>query len=232
VSVPGHSHLVLVIDDEVQLVRAVRTILESRGYEVVEAGTGAQAMDALLSRTPDLIVLDLTLPDTDGLDLLVRLRSFTDIPILVLSARDSEQDKVVAITTGADDYLTKPFSAGEFLARVGVVLRRTTGSQAAASLQVADLSIDFAHRRVTVSGREVTLTPTEYAILEALASNPDRVMTWRQIVDAAWGSDLEADAATLRVHISNLRRKIEPHPGVPRYLLTEPRVGFRFSTRA
>jgi two-component system KDP operon response regulator KdpE len=227
----SRSHLVLVIDDEPQLVRAVRTILESRGYDVLEARSGSEAMDRLLERTPDLIVLDLTLPDVDGLELLPRIRSFTDIPILVLSARDSEQDKVVALTTGADDYLTKPFSAGEFLARVGVVLRRTGGSAAAATLEVGDLVIDFAHRRVTVCGAEVTLTPTEYAILEALASNPDRVMTWRQIVDAAWGSELEADAATLRVHVSNLRRKIEPHPGVPRYLLTEPRVGFRFSTR-
>lgn len=223
--------VVLVIDDEPQLVRAVRTILESRGFDVMEAGTGAQAMDRLLERSPDVIVLDLTLPDIDGLELLERLRSFTQLPILVLSARDSEQDKVTALTTGADDYLTKPFSAGEFVARVGVLLRRTTGVTMEPALTVGGLLIDFAHRRVERNGEEVALTPTEYAILEALATNPDRVMTWRQIVDAVWGAELEADAATLRVHVSNLRRKIEPHPSVPRYLLTEPRVGFRFSTR-
>jgi len=225
------SSLILVVDDEPQLVRAVRTILESRGFEVAEAATGAEAMDRLLERSPDLIVLDLTLPDIDGLELLQRLRAFTQLPILVLSARDSEQDKVIALTTGADDYQTKPFSAGEFVARVGVLLRRTSGSSIAPTLETGDLVIDFAHRRVMRGGETVSLTPTEYSILEALASNPDRVLTWRQIVDAVWGSELEADAATLRVHVSNLRRKIEPHPSVPRYLLTEPRVGFRFSTR-
>jgi len=229
--VSHRQSIVLVIDDEPQLVRAVRTILESRDYDVMEAGTGAEAMDRVLERSPDVIVLDLTLPDVDGLELLQRLRSFTQLPILVLSARDSEQDKVIALTTGADDYLTKPFSAGEFVARIGVLLRRTSGATMAPALTVGGLFIDFAHRRVERNGVEVGLTPTEYAILEALATNADRVLTWRQIVDAVWGSDLEADAATLRVHVSNLRRKIEAHPSVPRYLLTEPRVGFRFSTR-
>lgn len=227
----GREALILVIDDEPQLVNAVRTILDSRGYEVLEAASGADAMGVLLSRTPDLIVLDLTLPDTDGLELLKRLRTFIQLPILVLSARGSEQDKVVALTTGADDYLTKPFSAGEFVARVGVLLRRTVGATITPSLEIGELVIDFVHRQVRKGDVEVCLTPTEYGILEVLASNPDRVMTWRQIVDVVWGADLEADAATLRVHISNLRRKVEHHPGVPRYILTEARVGFRFSTR-
>jgi two-component system KDP operon response regulator KdpE len=148
--------------------------------------------------------------------------------VLVLSARDDERDKVSALNGGADDYLTKPFSAGEFVARVGALLRRTSHTSGPTRLEVGDLEMDFAHRTVTRGGEPVTLTPTEYAILEVLATNPDRVMTWRQIVDAAWGSDQEADPATLRVHVSNLRRKIEPHPMVPRYVLTEPRVGFRF----
>jgi len=188
-------------------------------------------MDRLLDRTPDLIVLDLTLPDLDGLELLERLRSFLATPILVLSARGDERDKVDALNGGADDYLTKPFSAGELLARVVALLRRASGSTGPTKLEVGDLVIDFAHRRVIKAGEDVTLTPTEYSILEALASNPDRVLTWRQIVNAAWGADLDADPATLRVHMSNLRHKIEPHPSVPRYVLTEPRVGFRFSTR-
>jgi two-component system KDP operon response regulator KdpE len=188
-------------------------------------------MDALLEETPDLIVLDLTLPDIDGLELLERLRSFLATPVLVLSARSDERDKIAALNGGADDYLTKPFSAGEFVARVGALLRRAAHAPGPTHLQVGDLDIDFVHRRVARAGEQITLTPTEYAILEVLATNPDRVMTWRQIVDGAWGSDLEADPATLRVHVSNLRRKIEPHPSVPRYVLTEPRIGFRFSTR-
>jgi len=227
----SRAHLILVIDDERQLVRAVRAILETRDYEVIDAADGAQALELLSRRSPDIIVLDLTLPDIDGLDLLLRIRSFSQVPILVLSARVSEQDKVVALTTGADDYLTKPFSAGEFLARIGVLLRRTSGATMVPMLCAGDLVIDFVRRRVTRGEAEVPLTPTEYAILEVLATNPDRVLTWQQIVEAAWGPELEADAATLRVHISNLRRKIEPHPSVPKHLLTEPHVGFRFSTR-
>jgi len=186
----------------------------------------------LLEQTPDLIILDLTLPDVDGLELLARVRSFLETPILVLSARGDERDKVDALNGGADDYLTKPFSAGELLARVGALLRRSAGSSGQPQLEAGDLVIDFVHRRVTKGGEDVSLTPTEYSILEALASNPDRVLTWRQIVDAAWGADLDADPATLRVHVSNLRRKIEPDPNVPTHLLTEPRVGFRFSTRS
>lgn len=228
----GRAHpLVLVVDDEEQIVRAVRAILESRDYEVVAAADGATAMDRLLEETPDLIILDLTLPGEDGLVVLERLRAFLRQPIIVLSARADERDKVTALNGGADDYLTKPFSAGELVARVGAILRRTSHTSGPSHLTVGDLDIDFAHREVKRAGEVVSLTPIEYAILEVLAANADRVMTWRQIVDAAWGSDLEADPATLRVHVSNLRRKIEPHASVPKYVLTEPRIGFRFSTR-
>lgn len=228
----SRRHLILLVDDEPQIVRAVSAILEARDFEVVPALTAAEAMDRLLQQTPDLIILDLTLPDMDGLEVLGRIRSFLETPVLVLSARGDERDKVDALNGGADDYLTKPFSAGELLARIGALLRRSAGSSGQAQLEAGDLVIDFVHRRVTRSGEDVSLTPTEYSILEALASNPDRVLTWRQIVDAAWGADLDADPATLRVHVSNLRRKIEPNPGVPTHLLTEPRVGFRFSTRS
>lgn len=226
------THTVLVVDDEPQVVRAIRAILESRGFEVLAAGSAAEALDCLLTRTPELIVLDLTLPDDDGLLVLGRIRAFLDVPILVLSARTDEHDKVVALNSGADDYVTKPFSAGEFVARVGVLMRRSDGAAAGpAVLEVGDLRIDFVHRRVERAGVEVTLTPTEYDILVALAQNADRVLTWTQLIDRVWGGEFEADTASLRVHVSNLRRKIEPHPGVPRYILTEPRVGFRFSTR-
>jgi two-component system KDP operon response regulator KdpE len=157
---PSRRHVVLVVDDEPQIVRAVAAILEARDFEVVSAMTAAAAMDRLLDRTPDLIVLDLTLPDLDGLELLARLRSFLATPILVLSARGDERDKVEALNGGADDYLTKPFSASEFLARVGALLRRATGTTAPPKLEVGDLVIDFVHRRVTKAGRDVVLIPT------------------------------------------------------------------------
>jgi two-component system KDP operon response regulator KdpE len=226
------THPVLVVDDEPQVVRAIRAILESRGFEVLAATSGAEALECLLTRTPHLIVLDLTLPDEDGLVVLGRIREFLEVPILVLSARTDEQDKVEALNGGADDYVTKPFSASEFVARVGVLLRRSDGAPGTPTMvEVGDLRVDFAHRRVERSGKAVALTPIEYEILVALAQNPDRVLTWGQLIQRAWGGESEADVASLRVHVSNLRRKIEPHPGVPRYILTEPRVGFRFSTR-
>jgi len=226
------THDVLVIDDEPQVVRAIRAILETRGFQVYSAATAAAALDSLLERTPDLIVLDLTLPDDDGLVVLGRIREFLSVPILVLSARTDEHDKVEALNGGADDYVTKPFSAGELVARVGVLLRRGDGGAGGiATLEVGELKIDFVHRRVERAGVDVTLTPTEYEILVALAQSPDRVFTWHQLIERVWGSAAEADTASLRVHVSNLRKKIEPHPGVPRYILTEPRVGFRFSTR-
>lgn len=225
-----HDPLILVIDDDPQLVRAIRTILAPKEFEVASASSGAEAMDRLLDGSPQLIVMELTLPDIDGLALLERLRAFTQLPIMVLSVRASDADKVAALTGGADDYLVKPFSPGEFVARIGVLLRRSSGVMMVPTLRVGDVHIDFAHRRVMRACRPIHLTPTEYAILETLASNPDRVMTRRQIVDAVWGSELEADAATLRVHVSNIRRKLEPDPRAPRYLLTEPHVGFRLST--
>lgn len=226
------ARLVLVVDDEPQVVRAIRAILESRGFEVLAAGSAAEGLECLLTRTPDLIVLDLTLPDDDGLVVLGRIREFLEVPILVLSARTDEHDKVEALNGGADDYVTKPFSASEFVARVGVLLRRSDGATGTpAVVEVGDLRVDFAHRRVERAGKEVALTPIEYEILGALAQKPDRVLTWGQLIGRVWGGESGADVASLRVHVSNLRRKIEPHPGVPRYILTEPRVGFRFSTR-
>ena len=224
---------VLVVDDEPQILKALTSILETRDFRVVTAADGAAALDATLDATPDLVVLDLTLPDPDGLDLLSRLRTYLEVPVLVLSARDDEGDKIEALNRGADDYLTKPFSAGELVARVRALLRRAGGPDGAAPavVEVGDLVIDLPHRRVSRAGADVVLTPTEYGILAYLAQNPDRVVTWDQLIEHVWGADYIGDTASLRVHVSHLRRKIEPHPSVPRYILTEPRVGFRFSTR-
>jgi two-component system KDP operon response regulator KdpE len=225
---------ILAIDDEPQILKGLISILEARGFRVVTAADATGALDATMDGTPDLIILDLTLPDADGLELLPKLRSFLTAPLLVLSARDDEADKIAALNMGADDYLTKPFSAGELVARVNALLRRTGGASdanAPAVVEVGDLVIDLAHRRVLRSGEPVALTPTEYAILAYLVVNPDRVVTWDQLIGHVWGEGFAGDTASLRVHVSHLRRKVEPHPSVPRYILTEPRVGFRFSTR-
>ncbi len=224
---------VLIVDDEPQILKALTAILETREFRVITAVDGKGALDATLGTTPDLIVLDLTLPDTDGLDLLPKLRSYLEVPVLVLSARDDEGDKIEALNRGADDYLTKPFSAGELVARVNALLRRSAGGEGpgTAVVEVGDLVIDLPHRRVTRAGEDVVLTPTEYGILAYLAQNPDRVVTWHQLIEHVWGADYVGDTASLRVHVSHLRRKVEPHPSVPRYILTEPRVGFRFCTQ-
>ena len=223
---------ILVIDDEAQIRKALRTILEARGYEVTCAETGADAMLALTQRTPDLVVLDLSLPDTDGVELCAKMRTWLTVPILILSVRSDETDKIAALETGADDYLTKPFSAGELVARVGALLRRSTaGTTPPPVLVVEDLTIDIAGHRVLRDGAEVTLTPIEFGILSVLAQNADRLVTWSQISDAVWGPEWFADVRTIRVHVSNLRKKIEVHPTVPRHVLTEPGVGLRLTTR-
>lgn len=228
---PAGAHI-LVIDDEAQIRKALRTILEARGHDVACAETGADALIALTQRTPDLVVLDLSLPDTDGIELCEKMRTWLTVPILVLSVRSDETDKIAALETGADDYLTKPFSAGELVARVGALLRRAAGGAGVPSVLTLDgLTIDIAAHRVLKDGAEVTLTPIEFGILSILAQNADRLVTWSQVSDAVWGPDWFADVRTIRVHVSNLRKKIETHPTVPRHLLTEPGVGLRLTTR-
>lgn len=219
---------ILVVDDESQITKAVRGILEVRGYVVRSAGDAATALELLLHSTPDLIILDLTLPDMDGIELCARVRDWLPVPILVLSVRSDESDKIRALETGADDYLTKPFSAGELVARVRALLRRAQGSSVAlAPVEFGDIVVDFAAHLVTRAGRQVPLTPIEFDILGLLARNSGRLVTWAQIRDVVWGHDAIVDSNTLRVHVSNLRKKIEPHPNVPCHILTEPGVGLR-----
>jgi len=223
-----HPARVLVVDDEEQIRRALRSILSARQYEVVLADSGEAGLAAAASRKPDLVVLDLTLPGKSGLEVCRELRTWLSVPILVLSVRDSDDDKIAALDLGADDYLTKPFSAGELLARIRALLRRAATDEASpAVVTVGGLSVDFARRIVTVDGVEVKLTKTEFDILAQLARNVDRVVTSRMLLERVWGPEYADDTQTLRVHISHLRHKIEPDGGVPRYVLTEPGVGFR-----
>jgi two-component system KDP operon response regulator KdpE len=218
----------LVIDDEEQIRRALRSILKARAYEVEVAETGEAGLAAAAAHQPDLVVLDLTLPGKSGLEVCRELRTWLTAPILVLSVRDSDDDKIAALDLGADDYLTKPFSAGELLARIRALLRRTAPGEAGpVSVTVGGLTIDFARRIVTVDGGEVKLTRTEFDILAQLAHNVDRVVTSRMLLERVWGPEYVEDTQTLRVHISHLRHKIEPAGGVPHYVLTEPGVGFR-----
>ncbi|MDO8950702.1 MAG: response regulator [Actinomycetota bacterium] len=226
------SATILVIDDEEQIRRALASILKSHGYRVITAATGAEGTAAAADGNPELVVLDLSLPDVDGIALAAELRTWLKVPILVLSVRSGDDDKIAALDAGADDYLTKPFSAGELLARVRALLRRSaTGTGSTSVIVAGDLSIDLGRRHVTRGDEVVSLTKTEFDILAFLAANPDRVLTSHMILEKVWGPEYVEDRQTLRVHISHLRKKIEPHPSVPRYILTEPGVGFLFSTR-
>jgi len=227
--VPERAPRILVIDDEEQIRRALRSVLQARHYQVELAETGGQGLDAAIDTTPDLIVLDLTLPDMSGLEVAGQLRDWYEGPIIVLSVRDADADKIAALDLGADDYLTKPFSAGELLARIRAHLRRVAGGESSIrEIRSGGLVIDLAKRAVTVDGTPVHLTRTEFDILALLARNADRVVTSRMLLESVWGPDYAFDTQTLRVHVSHLRQKIEPPGGVPRYVLTEPGVGFRF----
>ncbi|HWC74594.1 MAG TPA: response regulator [Gemmatimonadales bacterium] len=222
-----HAHTLLVIDDEPQIRRAVKSALESTAHRIVEAATGRDGLNLAASWRPDLVVLDLGLPDMDGLAVCRELRSWGHMPVVVLSARHSDEEKVALLDAGADDYVTKPFSLREFAARVRAQLRRAL--QADATLVTADdLTIDLAARRVTRAEQPIRLTPIEFNILRALVVQADRTLTHRQLFDAVWGQAFGNAQQYLRVHITNLRRKIERDPSRPRLIVTEPGVGYRF----
>jgi len=222
---------ILLIDDEVPIQRAVAPLLRSRGYEVELAATGEEALELLRGTMPDLIVLDLGLPDMEGLDICRRVRAESAVPIVVLSARGAEADKVASLDLGADDYVTKPFGPEELLARIRVALRRVLSEDEPETgrLQLGDLTIDFDRHRVLRGEDEIRLTPKEFDLLTVLMRNPGRVLTHRTILKAIWGPNAVNQPEHLWVLMAQLRKKIEPDPGHPRYLLSEPWVGYRLA---
>ena len=218
---------VLVVDDENAIRRYLHTALAAQGFAVYEAANGQETLNAVVENRPDVIILDLGLPDFDGLEVTRRLLEWSTTPIIILSVREAEQDKIAALDAGADDYLTKPFGTGELMARMRVVMRRLAGKSDEPILQVDDLKMDVSRRIVTLNENQISLTPTEYEILRLLLQNAGKVLTHRQLLRQVWGKAYESEMHMLRVNISNLRRKIEPDPARPHYLVTEAGVGYR-----
>jgi two-component system, OmpR family, KDP operon response regulator KdpE len=219
---------VLVCDDEPQILRALRVILRDAGFEAVPAETGEEALDLAAVRSPDAAIIDLVLPDIDGVQLCARLREWSKMPIIVLSAVGDEDAKVRALAAGADDYITKPFGPRELVARLEANLRRMGPGPEEAVISAEGLEVDLARRSVLSDGVEVHLTPTEFDLLRLLARNRGRLMTHRELLVSVWGAGYSDDTQVLRAHIANLRRKIEP-PSGPRYIKTDPGVGYRFA---
>ena len=223
---------ILLVDDEPAIQRAVGPLLRSRGYDVEIAGTGREALDLFAAHPPELIVLDLGLPDLEGTEVCRRIRAQSAVPIVVLSARGAEADKVNALDLGADDYVTKPFGPEELLARIRVALRRVASETAVETgvMRAGELTIDYDRRRVVRDGLEIRLTPKEFDLLSLLARNHDRVLTHRAILKEIWGPNAVEQPEHLWTLIAQLRKKIEPDPAHPKYLLSEPWVGYRFAT--
>ncbi len=223
---------VLIVDDEPAIRRVVATNLGHHGFHVATASTGQEALQAYWRLRPDVVLLDLGLPDLDGLEIVRTIRSQASTPIVVLSARDAERDKVAALDLGADDYLTKPFGVDELLARVRVALRHAARPDqgVAAVIRTGDVEVDLEHRRVRVAGREVHLTPTEYELLKRFLAHPDKVLTDRMLLHQVWGPEYGDAAHSLHVYVARLRKKIEHDPQAPRHLVTEAGVGYRWLT--
>jgi two-component system, OmpR family, KDP operon response regulator KdpE len=219
---------ILVVDDEPQLLRALGTNLKARGYEIDLAPTGEAALALAARNHPDLVILDLGLPGIDGLEVIRGLRGWTHVPILVLSVREGERDKVAALDAGADDYVTKPFGMDELLARLRAALRRAAPAAEEATVVTPDFTVDLAAKRVVRGADEVRLTPTEWEIVEILVRNPGRLVTQRQLLHEVWGPQYETETNYLRVYLAQIRRKLEPNPARPLYFLTEARMGYRF----
>lgn len=223
-------HRLLVIEDEAPIRRLLRAIATPHGWEVVEAASGREGLALARAALPELVILDLGLPDGDGLDLIPLLRAERPVPVIVLSSRDREEDKVAALDLGADDYVTKPFGAGELMARVRVARRgmiQQLGGRPV--LRVGDLEVDLVNRHVQRGGRRLHLSPTEFELLRLLATHAGKVVTHRQILREVWGPAKEAEVQYLRVYVRQLRQKIEDDPNAPRFVLTEPGIGYRFA---
>jgi two-component system KDP operon response regulator KdpE len=224
---PDSALKILVVDDERPIRRFLNASLGNR-YTILEAENGEDAIRATAINHPDLVILDLGLPDMDGTEVTQRIREWTDVPVIVISVRDSEEDKVAALDAGADDYLTKPFGTSELLARIRVALRHSNKTESESAVYENNgLTVDFVKREVRVQDRPITLTPTEYNILKILVSHAGKVLTHQQLIKEVWGGNYEVDSHLLRVNVSNLRRKIESDTLKPRYIITEPGVGYR-----
>jgi two-component system KDP operon response regulator KdpE len=219
---------ILVIDDEQRFAHALGISLQARGYDVEVAGDGPAGLDLAATKHPDVVVLDLGLPGMDGLDVLRALRAWTTVPVIVLSARETEATKVDALDAGADDYVTKPFGINELLARVRAAVRRSIPSDEAPIVRTADFVLDLAAKIATRGGEDVRLTPTEWHLVEVLVRNRSKLVTHRQLLQEVWGPNYEQETHYLRVYLGAIRRKLEPEPSQPRYFITEPGMGYRF----
>ncbi len=224
----GPRTRVLVVDDEPQILRALAINLRARAYDVTTAANGRSALDTAAGRPPDVVVLDVGLPDMDGAEVIKGLRGWTTVPIIVLSARHASDEKVSALDAGADDYVTKPFGMDELLARLRAAVRRATPADEAPVIQTGSFTIDLAAKRITRDGADIRLTPTQWHLLEVLARNGGRLISQRQLLQEVWGPAYEKETNYLRVYMAQLRRKLEPDPAHPRYLITEPGMGYRF----
>ena len=222
---------VLVVDDEPQITRVLRTVLTSQGYQVRTAGEGESALLNFTQWRPELVITDLYMPHMDGVELCRRIRAMSNVPIIVLSVKGEERTKVEALDSGADDYVTKPFGIDELLARVRAALRRSGGESDVASFEVGDFVVDLQSRRVHVRGGEVRMTPKEFDLFVYMARHPNRVITHRTLLEAVWGEVSQEQPEYLRVFMGQLRKKIELEPSNPRYLVTEPWIGYRFNPR-
>ena len=228
----NNSATIIVIEDEAQIRRFLRTTLTSEDYQVIEAETGKQGLTEAATRKPDLIILDLGLPDMDGVEVVKELRAWSSVPIVILSARSQENDKISALDAGADDYLVKPFGVGELLARIRVALRHVSSAangEEEGVFAVDELKVDMIHRKITVSGAEVHLTPIEYRLLTVLVKHSGKVLTHRLLLKEVWGPNYVERAHYLRIYMGILRHKLEKDPARPRFLLTEVGVGYRLA---
>jgi two-component system KDP operon response regulator KdpE len=225
---PDRTSRVLCVDDEAAILKALAVNLKARGYEIDLAATGEDAVRLAADHHPDAVILDLGLPGISGVEVIRGIRGWSEVPIIVLSARDAEHDKIAALDAGADDYVTKPFGMGELLARLRAALRRNVPTGEAAVIETPDFTVDLAAKRVTADGGEVRLTPTEWNLVEVLVRNGGKLVSGRQLLQDVWGPQYGEETNYLRVHMAHIRRKLEPEPSAPRYFITEPGMGYRF----